>query len=406
MKLPDRAPEGVRDAAPASRRSQTNERGAALVSVVFAASLILLLMMTALVITRTSGRALARQLASQGQATNAAAAGLTDTLSWFVHQPSQPVTAFDPKADSGGICTHVPPHSPLAFESEIPATGIVRSFEITEPGRLWGRYEVRRDRVRDVSLQRGKAAAGTIWQLESEGIIYVRNDASKSPGEAPNFVLARKTMRADIQRLALMLPANAALSSVRGNNINIARPSRIQGGPSGIGAAFNPSTGTPQGNGTVSGNPATNVTSSGFGVDEIFGVTTPELLAMADIVVDDERGLPATLPDMSLIVIRGNATFNATRKLTGSGILVVLGNLVLNSQSDAFYSGVIWVGGNFVLSPPGILNGSVVVNGNAIVNGGADVAEINYDPDILDQIRLQMGNYLFSRSPWVVGSGS
>lgn len=382
------------------------QRGAALVSVVFAASLILLLMMTALIITRTSGRALARQLASQGQATTAASAGLTDALSWFVHQPSQPVTTFDPKADSGGVCTHVPPHTPLAFESEVPALGIVRSFEITAPGRVWGRYEVRRDKVVDVSARRGKAAAGTVWQVESEGIIYVRNDPAKAPAETPNFVLARKAMRVDIQRLALMLPANAALSSIDGGNINIAKPSRIQGGPSGIGAAFRPSTGTPQGNGTVTGSPATNVTSGGFTIDEIFGVTTPELLSMADIVVDNESQLPPVLPDMALIVIRGNATFNATRKLSGSGILVVLGNLVLNSQSDAFYSGLIWVQGNFVLSPPGILNGSVVVNGNAIVNGGSDVAEINYDPDILDQVRLQMGNYLFSRSPWVVGSGS
>lgn len=387
------------------RRGRPSERGVALVVVILASTLVLLMLTTALILTRMSGRLLARQLASQGQAANAAAAGLTDALSWFVHQRAQPVTAFDPKSDSGGICPHVPPHVPAAFESEVPATGIVRSFEITAPGRVWGRYEVRRDRVVDVSQERGKTAAGTIWQLESQGFVYVRNDATKGPSESPNRVLSQRTMRVNIQRLATQLPANAALTAARGNGINVARPSRIQGGPSGIGAAFPPSTGTPAGNGTISGNPATNVTSGGLTIDEVFGVSAQELVAMADIVVDQESELPAPLPDMALIVVRGNATFNATRKLAGSGILVVLGNLILNPQSDTYYSGIIWVGGNLVLAPPGIINGSVIVSGNATVNGGSDVAEINYDPEILDQVRLQMGNYMFSRSPWIVGGG-
>jgi hypothetical protein len=123
---------------------------------------------------------------------------------------------------------------------------------------------------------------------------------------------------------------------------------------------------------------------------------------MADLVVDDETDLPDPLPDMALIVVRSNATFNPTRKLTGSGILVVLGNLVLNPQSDTYYSGLIWVGGSFSMAPPGIINGAVITNGNGHVTGGSDVAEINYDPAILSQIRLQLGNYLFSRSPFIV----
>ena len=123
---------------------------------------------------------------------------------------------------------------------------------------------------------------------------------------------------------------------------------------------------------------------------------------MADIVADDESQLPNPLPDMALVVVRGNATFNSVRPLQGSGILVVLGNLICNPQSNAYFSGVIWVGGNFVMTPPGIINGSVVTNSNVQIAGGSDVAEVNYDSAILDQVRLQMGNYLFSRSPWVV----
>jgi hypothetical protein len=189
---------------------------------------------------------------------------------------------------------------------------------------------------------------------------------------------------------------------LRGLDVRVTRPSRIQGGASGIGASYRASSGSWNGNGTITGSPAVSFTTGSFAIDQIFGVTLNELVAMADVVVDDESQLPNPLPDMALIVVRGNATFNSVRPLQGSGILVVLGNLTLNPQSNAFFSGMIWTGGNFTMSPPGIVNGAVVSNGVLHVNGGSDVAEINYDAPILDQLRQQMGNYLFSRSPWMV----
>jgi hypothetical protein len=387
-------------------RRSSSERGAALVLVIFASTLILLLLMTVHVMTWNSGRMILRQLQTQGQATSAASAGLNDGLSWFVHQKQQPVVAFDPKTDVGGVCTHNPKHNPLVYESDDATVGIERSFEIAGNGKIWGRYDVRRTAVRDISQRRGKTAAGAIWQLDSEGIVYVRNNPSIAPDEKPNRVLARRTMRVDIQRLAIQLPANAALSSISGKNIKVTAPSRVQGGASGIGTAYPPSTGTAKGTGTISGNPAQNTTNASFALEDVFGVTQNELLAMADLVVDDEKDLPDPLPDMALIVVRGNATFNPTRKLVGSGILVVLGNLICNPNSDTYYSGLIWVGGTFTISPPSIINGSVITNGNVQVSGGSDVAEINYDAAMLDQVRMQMGNYLFSRSPWIVGNGS
>lgn len=387
------------------RRRKKSERGAALIVAIFAATLMLLLLMTVLVMMRTSGMALSRQLSAQGQAMNAASAGLTDGLSWFVRQQVQPVTSFNPVVDVGGVCPHVPPHNPLAYDSEVPATGIVRSFEINGMGRVWGRYEVRRNAVIDASTRRGKAQAGTIWQLDSEGIVYVRNNAAVAPNVSPNVVLARRTMRVDIQRLGFNPPAPCAVCAVSALNVNVTQPSRIQGGPAGIGVAHASVSGTTLGNGTITGSPARNQTNGSFAIDQIFGVTLNELVAMADFVVDDESQLPNPLPDMALTVVRGNATFNGLRPLQGSGILVVLGNLIANPQSNSFYSGAIWVQGNFVITPPGTINGTVIANGNAHLLGGADVAEINYDPAILTQIRQQMGNYLFSRSPWVVGGG-
>jgi hypothetical protein len=385
------------------RKARERERGAALILVIFAATLVLLLLLTIHVMTSTSGRGIVRQLQSQGQATNAAGSGLNEALSWFVHQKQQPVTAFDPKSDVGGVCTHIPTHSPLVFESEAPAVGIVRSYEIAGQGRVWGRYEVRRTAVTDVGRKRGKAVDGALWTIQSAGIVYIRNDATKDPGVGTNWILAQRTMSVDIQRLAIQLPANAALSAIKGSQIQVTKPSRLQGGSSGIGAAYPPSTGSAGGTGSITGNPANSTTTLPFSIDGVFGVTQTELLAMADLVVDDETDLPDPLPDMALIVVRGNATFNPTRKLIGSGILVVLGNLILNPQSDTFYSGLIWVGGNFHIAPPGIINGAVISNGNGHVTGGSDVAEVNYDAAMLNQVRLQLGNYLFSRSPYIVG---
>ncbi len=380
----------------------STERGAALVTVIFATTLILLLLMTALTISRMSGRMAARQLSSQGQAYNAASAGLTNALSWYVRQPQQPVVTFNPQLDPNGVCTHTPRHVPPVNETEDPSIGLVRTYSIMDSGRVYGRYEVRQSTVTDVSARRGISTPGTVWQVDSIGYVYVRNDPNSGPGVNGNIVLAHRTMRTEIQRLGLALPANAAINAISGTNVNVSNSGRVQGGSNGIGIAYPPSTGTPSVSGTVTGNPAQNTTTGSFALKDVFGVPQQELMSMADLVVDDERGLPDPMPTMSLIVIKGNATFNPQRHLSGSGILVVLGNLIINSQSDAFYDGVIWVGGNLVVSPPASLSGSVIANGNVQLTGGSDVSEIDYDSSILDQIRLQKGNYLFSRSPWLV----
>ncbi len=386
-----------------SRRRRGSERGVALITVLFGATMVLLLLLTMLTLTRLSGQIVARQLTYNGQAINAAQAGINESLSWFVHQKQQPVVLFNPQLDPGGVCPHTPPHVPPVNETDDPATGIVRSYDVSSAG-LWGRYTVDKTKVLDVSKSRGKPQDGTIWRIECEGTIYVRNDAAKSPSTPPNVVISRATMRAEIQRLGLQLPANAALNAVRADNVNVTKAGRVQGGSSGIGVAYPPSTGAITNKGSVTGNPAQNTTTQSFQIPAVFGVTQQELIAMADVVVDDEKQLPDPLPSMALIVIKGNATFNPQKKLNGSGILVVLGNLILNPNSDAFFSGVIWVGGQFNMSPPCSISGSVVALGNATLSGGNDVSEIDYDAAILDQVRLQMGNYLFSRTPWIVGA--
>jgi len=384
-------------------RRRNSERGVALITVLFGATMILLLLMTMLTITRLSGQIVARQLSYNGQAINAAQAGINESLSWFIHQKQQPVVLFNPQLDPGGVCPHVPPHVPPVNETDDPTTGIVRTYDVAPPS-VYGRYTVDKTKVLDVSKRRGKPQDGTIWRIESEGTVYVRNDAAKTPSTPPNVVLAHAIMRAEIQRLGLQLPANAALNALRADNVNVTKSGRVQGGSSGIGIAYPPGTGAITNKGTVTGNPAQNTTPQSFQIPAVFGVTQQELIAMADVVVDDEKQLPDPLPSMALIVVKGNATFNPQKKLNGSGILVVLGNLILNPQSDTFFSGVIWVGGQCNISPPASISGSVVALGNATFSAGNDVSEIDYDAAILDQVRLQMGNYLFTRSPWIVGA--
>jgi hypothetical protein len=383
------------------RRRRRRERGIALALVLFAATLLLLLLLTTLAISATSGRFIARQLAYQGQAQNAAEAGLTNSLSWYVHQKQQPVVAFAPALDPNGVCSHTPPHNPTVNETEDEKVGLVRTYEVMNQARVFARYEVRKSEVLDVSQRRGKPQVGTIWQITSHGIIYIRNDASQGPGQGGNTIITQATMRNEIQRLSLLPPANAALNGLSGANIDIQKAGRVIGGSAGIGVAYAPSTGTPKVAGTVTGNPAQSTTTGSFTLSKVFGAEAPELTAMADLVVDDEKDLPDPLPAMSLVIVKGNATFNPGKRLTGSGILIVMGNLVLNPQSNSFYNGVIWVGGNLVISPPTQISGTVIANGNVQLTGGSDVSEIDFDAGMLDQVKLQMGNYHFSRTPWI-----
>ena len=106
-----------------------------------------------------------------GQGVSISTAGLVEGLSWFRHQTIQPVTVFQPKHDLWA--------SPPVNETDDPAIGIVREFEISRAYGLWGRYEVRTTNVdstgtaspvvRDISVERNLVtgdpaiANGSAW---------------------------------------------------------------------------------------------------------------------------------------------------------------------------------------------------------------------------------------------------
>ena len=146
-------------------------------------------------------------------------------------------------------------------------------------------------------MQRGKAQAGTIWQVESDGILFrdANNDRQLTWNDAngngvydrgePGEILAVKKTRVDLQRLSLVLPGgNAAIQGANCSGINLTSgttSSRVLGSSSGIGIACRNGTGSPTTAGaTVAGSPAiaSSVNPFSSGIPSIFGVTQSELV--------------------------------------------------------------------------------------------------------------------------------
>lgn len=374
------------------RREASRERGAALLIAVATLSVLFLAVMSGLAMLEGSRRVITQQLTYHGQAVNAAEAGLTEGLSWFRRQPVQPVMSFDPQLDLS--------QNPPVNDSDDPAVGIVRTYEVSKLGSVWGRYELSRSIVRDVSLARGEANAGTVWEIDSRGIVYLNLDGSKGYDEYPNRILRRATATTQIRRLSLVLPSNSAVSSERGDGISLDAQTRVYGGPTGIALSFPASTGTPTIDGEATGVQATSqVDPYAGGLEDVFDLSQQELASMADIHTNLMSDLPTELPAMTLIVFQGDATFTASRPLVGSGILVVFGDLLLESGSLSSYNGLIYVTGDYTQQSPSQVSGAVVAQGQVAIESAGDFSEIFYDPSILDQVRRQIGQYRFSRSP-------
>lgn len=472
-----------------------SEKGQALISVVAGVSLVLLSLVVALIVTQFSGKAIHRQLTYQGQALNAAQAGLTEGLSWFRRQIAQPVTNFYPTRDltpGVDIDDTEDPNCTPAFNTN--CRGLVRNYEVSTPGKVWARYELRRTRrttapvdpmacdpvteiapvpnppatpcyltqTLDVTTNRGKVGNGVVWQIESEGIIYVRNDPAQAidltgnrTNSNPNDILARRKLRAEIQRLGITAPTNAALVVSRGDAVNLGNTDvRIDGnGVFGIAWVNTPAGTTPDGTGYTSpANPpnpqvpgAAPVINSGippvpdrFTIPYVFGLTQQELRAMANVDVGCIPPVPPgplpnpcypaitypappaapTLPNMSLIVLNEptNPTqtflFDQTRPLTGTGILVVLGNLSIAGNSYSAYNGVVFVQGRYSQGASTTVNGTVIVRVPAVgglvgparpvvIRGAGEDAVIRYDRNLINFVARRMGLYDISRSAYL-----
>ena len=331
-----------------------------------------------------------RQLAYDGQTVNAAQAGLIDALSWFRRQQAQPVVAFSPTRDMSV--------NPPVNETDDAAIGLVREYEISDLGNVWGRYEVRAAEVQDVSDERGKDVNGTVWELKSHGITYVRKDSTKDYDEYPNSIITKTLARTEIQRLTLRPPANAAINVQRGDNVTTQSNTRIFGNNN-IGIAYPPDTGFPARSGEVNAAAAeSQVEAYNDSISAIFGVTQSELVAMADVKAASVAELPATLPAMSIVVIQGDARFTTDNPLIGVGVLLVFGDLTIDNNTASAFNGLIYVDGDYIQGAPSSMSGTLIITGDCDINGSSDFSEINYDAEIISQIQKNLGQYRFTRN--------
>ena len=339
------------------------------------------------------------------QATQPARSGLTEAIGWFRKQSAQPVADFEP--------VNNPLATPPILDSDDTDIGIVCDFQITGP--IWGRYEVWKDWSSDPDIERSQwrdrvkvkeisrahqLGSGGAWRLRSVGFVYRLVDSTKPYNEAPNQVIATEILETDIRRMTLMPPGQAALNVQRGSNATINTNGRIYGGSTGAGIYYPTGTGSPSTGGAsttrVTGVPA--MTSSSSYDDSylaVFGVTEDVLQSMANDIVTDMASMPVPVPDDTLVFVeRPSVHFDAATPLNSAAAIVVIkGNVVIEAGSMSNFSGLLYVDGNLTVRAPCEFRGSIVVTGNTTVQGSADFADIYYDDDVLNRLRLSTGNY-------------
>ncbi|NLO91802.1 MAG: hypothetical protein GX410_07420 [Elusimicrobia bacterium] len=405
-----------------------NVSGSALVIAVMLSLVVIFLLTVGGQLIQTSKSESRIQQKVLTEADNVARAGLTDAIAWFKRQTQQPVrSGYPPIYYTYPDGAFYPRNNSDAYLSDTADEniGLVREYQLSTDGLKWGRYEVIRQQdtalypvdvhaVHDITSQRidGKNnGEGLVWYLESIGYVYRKRDSSKAYNVAPNEIVARVRASTEIRRLALNLPAEAALLVRNGGsgstyNVKINDNGRVMGGTKTGAWRYTGLAPKTYDTGLIRGNPAT---ASAMGqtnpnldptVQYVLGISTTDLKLLSDYLVTDTSALPAEMPDMALVYIDGNASFTSARKLNGSGILFVNGNLSISAGSNSLYSGLIYVTGTATIYDPVLISGSMVGYAGSTISRAAatDVAEIDYDSSILQSVRQRLCQYRENKS--------
>lgn len=377
-----------------ARRRSLGDEGVALVLSLFFTFFSLALVLSGTVAMEAANRQTEVIFRLQAQVRQFAEAGLIDAQDWFRRQNTQPVTSFNPVRDETA--------NPPILDTEDPAIGIVREFEISSG--IWGRYEVRRfvpnsnpvrSEVSDISTERNTGTSGMVWKLVSRGYLFRLRNGTVPFDQSPNVVLATEVVETEIRRLTLAPPAPAALNSTRGDNVTISGKGRISG-DIGTGIAHGSGTGNPS-FGDVSGDPPTASLSTYDGsVEAVFGVDVDMLRSLADDRISAPAEFPTPFPKNHIVFAETDLVFDSSRPLNGTGILYVDGNLTIQAGSNSFFTGLVYVTGDLVMSAPSLIHGTVIVTGSSVVTGSTDVAEIVYDGSILNDLMVMIGQYRIS----------
>ena len=338
-----------------------------------------------------------------GQATSFARAGLIEALSWYRRQSTQPVTVFNPIRDLNA--------NPPILDTDDPSIGLVRDFEIS--GALWGRYEVPKTEVEDISEKRGcSAGSGIVWKLISKGYVYKKVSPSVPFNQSPNQILSRGKLITEIRRMSLTPPAQAAICAPNGSSIQVTGNNARVMGDSFPALAYLRNTGSPTVTGEAQGgtyiippDPGDPIPSveEAFGTEAVFGgVSEEDLRTMADDVVTANEDFPLPVPKNSIIFADCDLTFTTDRPLrlsNGAAIIYVTGNVYIqNGVNPCYCSGFLYVKGNFHMEATSVLRGQLVTKGSVTVSSSSDAAEVEYDESILNNLMEEIGQYRISKA--------
>ncbi len=387
-------------------RRRDGERGTALilalVFVIVSAGIVL----TGAMLERGNADRTNTQFRVGAQAVQFARAGLTESISWFRRQNTQPVLAFEPIVDM----TAVPP----IIDTQELEVGIVREFRVR--GRTWGRYEVwkrwdtdpdeerlawrNQMRAHDVSMERRAGSSGTSWRLRSIGYVFEREDESLPFNQAPNNVVAMEVVEAEILRRKLQPPGNAAIALNRADWCRLTTNGRVEGTTIGVGVYYPRNTGVISNvGGSVTGNPATATSTTALDLtpENIFGATFIDMRSSADLVVTDITDFPRTLAENATIVVDTGAavSFDRDHPLRGRGLVYVNGDCTIQAGSNSVFNGVLYVAGAFTMNAPAEIEGCVMATGRVTINGSGDRATVRYGDAVLNALRQDVGQYRY-----------
>ncbi len=431
-----------------SRRTGSR-RGSMMVLVMVSLVLLSGIMMASLEMMSTTRNVIDYELNYHGEAVNTAKAGLIDALSWFRRQTAQPVEEFDPQRDIEVIPPINDTDDNTLDGDGHKIIGIIREYELSRENsagqdQVWGRYEIRRRAVRDITDERNLSGNGRFWYIESKGYIFRKRDPDtytpdkfyqlyefmddgsvakqwrkledesyviediepdgKAVMEKCDLtvvdVLASAKMATELRRISVIPPGNAAFCAAQGSNVYLRDRSRVLGG-GGYGLLYPSGTGThyKHWNAELNGSPAWGRADPGtylIGMEDVFGVTKEELKTLADIYTEDPSNLPYELPEYSLVYIDSDVTFDNDRPLRGTAIVYVDGNVTLASNSSSYFSGILYVEDDYRQYAPSLVNGTVMVNGVLDISGLGDYSEVNFDSTVRQRILTISGQYRFS----------
>jgi hypothetical protein len=362
-----------------------NEKGIALVIVMFVSAMLLIAMGAGYSIMTSANRTAITEI-TRDEVLNVGLAGVEDALSWFrstqYGKPPVKIT-FDPKleAPNGTVCSVTNNFCRGTIAVELGETqdntiGIMRDFKIAAKDiGLYGHYEVKTTKVQDITQQRlpSSGSSGLVWNVEVDAEVYkacVVGDLtsyqwdpttgkyvlqpSRCTSSLPNsvsdpskkkLVLTNLTIGAEFRRMALN-PPPAILSTYRASNIRVHQFGEVRNDTgSAIYVAQN--TGNVTNNGIWVGFPQqTSVTDTQFStaVDPltVMGMTLPEFKTYVQnnpngIYINNNTDFNSKLvPYPSgtwMVYIEGgagfsNATinlFSGTTRLNGQGVIIADG---------------------------------------------------------------------------------